>query len=93
MHGLCLRTVPVCHIPGHGYVVLLIFSGTPLLERDHATGVPQASYAEDDSPQLSEDDDADGAAAAEDGGEEYMARAALGLRTKPRKVLSHVIKT
>ena len=54
-------------------------------------GAPQASYAEDDSPQLSEDDNADGAAAEEDDGEEYMARAALGLRTKPRKVLPQLL--
>jgi hypothetical protein len=45
----------------------------------------QASYAEDDSPQLSEDDDAGGAAHGGDG-DDFPARAALGLRTKPRKV-------
>ena len=51
--------------------------------------MPQASYAEYDSPQLSEDDDPDDVAADEGDGEEYMARAALGLRTKPRKVPPH----
>ena len=62
------------------------------LQGHEQADVPQALYAEDDSPQLSEDDDADGAAANEDDGEEYMARAALGLRTKPRKVLPQVLE-
>ena len=74
-------------LPRHGSVVLLVYIERGCTVRERAAGVPQVSYAEDDSPQLSEDDDADGAAAEEDGGEEYMARAALGLRTKPRKVL------
>ncbi|KAK9828376.1 hypothetical protein WJX81_001254 [Elliptochloris bilobata] len=56
--------------------------GGPSRATRHAA---KASYAEDDSPQLSEDDDDRGARADEDDGDECMARAALGLRTKPRK--------
>ncbi len=60
---------------------------TPVLPGalSHAAAGPQASYAEDDSPELSEDDDAGDAADGGDG-DEFPGRAALGLRTKPRKV-------
>lgn len=80
--SLCVSS---CHLRKHAS--MCVGGLTTVLHQDHlrqASAGVQVSYAEDDSPQLSEDDDA-GGGEAEDDGDEYLTRAALGLRTKPRK--------